>query len=133
MTIIDFTDEIILRTSRSSGPGGQNVNKVNTKVEIRLNIKESILLSIEEKEIIIKKLVNKINIAGELIVVSQSERSQHRNKELAIKKINELISKALKVKKKRIPTRTPRSVKEKRLKNKKVTAEKKNLRKNLYD
>ena len=129
MTPIDFTNEITITASRSSGPGGQNVNKVNTKVEIRLNINDSNLLTSEEKNNIFEKLPNKINSIGELIVVSQSERTQLRNKELAIKKLNELITNALKVEKKRIRTRTPKSVKEKRLKDKKITSNTKKLRK----
>ncbi len=129
MTPKDFTNETTITASRSSGPGGQNVNKVNTKVEIRLNINDSNLLTSEEKNIILQKLANKINSVGELIVVSQSERTQLRNKVVAIKKLNELITNALKVEKKRIPTKKSKSKKEKRLKDKKITSNTKKLRK----
>jgi len=125
----DFKDELIISASRSSGPGGQNVNKVNTKVEVRLNITDSNLLSDEEKALLFEKLTNKINKLGELIVVAQSERTQLQNKERAIEKLNLLIANALKVEKKRKKIKIPRSVKEKRLKDKKLKSEKKDKRK----
>ncbi|RKX81154.1 MAG: aminoacyl-tRNA hydrolase, partial [Spirochaetes bacterium] len=109
--IKDFKDELIISASRSSGPGGQNVNKVNTKVEVRLNITDSNLLSDEEKVLLFEKLANKINKLGELIVVAQSERTQLQNKEKAIEKLNLLIVNALKVEKKRKKLKIPRSVK----------------------
>ncbi|OQX98819.1 MAG: hypothetical protein B6I20_10620 [Bacteroidetes bacterium 4572_117] len=125
----DFTDELSISASRSSGPGGQNVNKVNTKVEVRLNIEGSNLLSDDEKNLLFEKLANKINKLGELIVVAQSERTQLQNKEKAIEKLNSLIENALKVEKKRKKTRIPKSIIEKRLKNKKLKSEKKHKRK----
>ena len=127
--IIDFTNELIFTASKSSGPGGQNVNKVNTKVELRFNIENSNLLSDEEKELLFEKLSNKINKLGELIVTSQSERTQLQNKEKAIEKLNLLIENALKIKKKRKKIKVPRSLKEKRLKDKKLLSEKKDKRK----
>ena len=127
----DFSKEIKITASRSSGPGGQNVNKVNTKVEIRLNIAGSLLLSDEEKIILLAKLANKINANGELIITSQSERTQLANKEAAIHKLNRLISNALKVKKKRRPTKVPKAVKEKRLQTKHFNSEKKDNRKKI--
>jgi len=127
--IKDFTNELSISASRSSGPGGQNVNKVNTKVEVRLNIEDSNLLSDEEKILLFEKLANKINKLGELIVVSQSERTQLQNKEKAIEKLNLLIANALKVEKKRKKSKIPKSVKEKRLKDKKLKSKKKDKRK----
>ncbi len=127
--IKDFKDELSITASRSSGPGGQNVNKVNTKVEVRLNIADSNLLSDTEKALLFEKLVNKINKLGELIVVSQSKRTQLQNKEKAIEKLNLLISNALIVEKKRKKLKIPKSVKEKRLKDKKIISEKKDKRK----
>ncbi len=127
--IKDFKDELSITASRSSGPGGQNVNKVNTKVEVRLNIADSNLLSDTEKALLFEKLVNKINKLGELIVVSQSKRTQLQNKEKAIEKLNLLISNALIVEKKRKKLKIPKSVKEKRLKDKKIKSEKKDKRK----
>jgi len=125
----NFTEELSITASKSSGPGGQNVNKVNTKVEVRLNIENSNLLSDDEKILLLEKISNKINKLGELIVTSQSERTQLQNKEKAIEKLNLLIDKALKIKKKRKKVKIPKSVKEKRLKNKKIQSDKKEKRK----
>ncbi len=129
MPIKDFTEELIISASRSSGPGGQNVNKVNTKVEVRLDIKRSNILTDEEKVLVFEKLANKINKLGELIITSQSERTQLQNREKAIEKINLLIANALKIEKVRKKSKIPKSVKEKRLKDKKIRAEKKDKRK----
>ena len=87
--------ELSFATSRSSGPGGQNVNKVNTKVEIRLNIKESLYFSLEEKNLILLKLKNRISVNGTLIVASQSERTQLQNRVKAISKLFSLLAAAL--------------------------------------
>ncbi len=127
----DFYSEFKFSASRSGGPGGQNVNKVSSKIELRFNVLESPLLSIGEKEIIQKKLENKINIEGELVLVSQSERSQLANKEKVIEKFYVLISKALTIQKKRKPTKPSKSAKEKRLESKKINSEKKNSRKQI--
>ena len=75
--------ELEMITSRSSGPGGQNVNKVNTKVEIRFNVKDSPFLSDAEKDLIFSRLKNRISASGIISVRSQSGRSQARNRELA--------------------------------------------------
>ena len=125
----DFSKEIKITASRSSGPGGQNVNKVNTKIEIRLNITASLILTDDEKLILLTKMANKINSNGDLIVTAQSERTQLANKEVAIHKLNRMISNALKVKKKRRPTRVPKASKEKRLQTKHIVSEKKENRK----
>ena len=127
----DFSKEFVFSTSRSGGPGGQNVNKVSTKVELRFNVIESVLLWADEKEIILKILENKINKEGELILVSQSERSQLGNKEKVIEKFYTIISKALTPKKKRKPTKQTKASKEKRLDTKKVHSEKKGRRKSI--
>ena len=133
MTILiknrNFSKEALFSASKSSGPGGQSVNKVNSKVELRFSISDSLLLSDEEKELIFEKLKNKINKKAELIVVSQSARTQIENKEIASNRLNEIISKALKKTKQRIATRIPRSVILKRLKSKKRISTNKNLRK----
>lgn len=121
----DFLPELTFQTSRSSGPGGQNVNKVETKVQLSFDLKASQLLSEEEKEVLFKKLKNKITEEGILQVQSQEKRSQLQNKELAINKFNELIQKGLEKKKARKPTNPGKGAIEKRLKAKKSQAEKK--------
>lgn len=127
----DFSKEFVFSTSRSGGPGGQNVNKVSTKVELRFNVIESVLLWADEKEIILNILKNKINKEGELVLVSQSERSQLGNKEKVIEKFYVLISKTLTPKKKRKPTKQTKASKEKRLQSKKLNSERKGLRKSI--
>jgi ribosome-associated protein len=131
--IIDFKNEVLISATKSSGPGGQNVNKVNTKVELRLDINKSKLLSEDDKLVVFSKLKNKINSLGELIIVSQSERTQLKNRENAIAKLNLLIANALKIEKKRKTTKIPKSAIRKRLKCKKITSEKKLNRKTKED
>ncbi len=120
--------ELKFASSRSSGPGGQNVNKVNTRVELRFNIIESQCLTEKEKEILMIFLKNKISGIGELIIVSQSERTQLGNKESAKKKFFALIAKILTPAKRRRPTSPTKASKEKRLENKRITAERKTVR-----
>ena len=124
----DFINEFIITASRSSGAGGQNVNKVNTKVELRFHVSDSQLLTDHEKVIIHHKLINKISIDGFLIIVSQTERSQLQNKEIAIEKFYMMIEKALTPRIKRKPTRPTRASKEKRLETKRIIGGKKNSR-----
>lgn len=123
--IPDLENEFVFQTSRSSGPGGQNVNKVNSRVELRFDIANSTLLTDAQKEILQKKLASKLTSEGILIVVSQESRSQLENKELTVQKLYQLIGGALKPVKKRKPTRPPKSADEKRLQRKKLQAEKK--------
>jgi len=125
----DFSSEFTFATSRSSGPGGQNVNKVNSKVELRFAVDQSTLLSDREKQIILSKLKNRINNDGELIITVQTDRSQLKNKEEAIEKFHELLNKALTPRKPRRATRPTKASIEKRLEIKKQNSEKKALRK----
>ena len=124
----DFSSEFSFSASRSSGPGGQHVNKVSTKVELRFDVMKSSLLTPEEKELIYEKLSNKINQEGELILVSQRSRTQLKNKEKVIEKFYELLAGALTPRKKRKTTKPSPEAKEKRLEEKRAQAEKKRRR-----
>jgi len=125
----DFSSEFQFSASRSGGPGGQNVNKVNSKVELRFNVALSNLLSDYEKHIIFRKLKNKLNQDGELILTTQTERTQLKNKLMVTERFYKLLAAALTPKKKRKPTKPSRASIEKRLNNKSRHAEKKANRK----
>jgi ribosome-associated protein len=118
----DFTNELIFQATRSSGPGGQNINKVSSKVELRFKVKESLLLSEEEKFVLTGKLINKINKEDELVLVAQTDRSQLKNKEIVIEKFYSLLERALTPQKKRFKTKPTKSSIEKRLESKRVRA-----------
>ncbi len=120
--------EIREHFSRSSGKGGQNVNKLSTKAEVRWNVDASEGFSPEEKEKIKEILRNRINKRGELVVVSQEERSQLQNRERAIERLNNLVEAVLMPEKERIPTKPTIGSKERRLEEKKKQAERKKLR-----
>jgi ribosome-associated protein len=121
--------EFIYSTSRSGGPGGQNVNKVSTKVELRFNLLLTMLFTEKEKALIYSKLKNKINNENELILVSQSERTQLMNKKVVTAKFYELISKALTIPIKRRATQPTLASKFRRLDQKKNRGFIKKLRK----
>ncbi|MBI9068617.1 MAG: aminoacyl-tRNA hydrolase [Salinivirgaceae bacterium] len=124
-----ITNELIFASSRSSGPGGQHVNKVNTKIELRFNIANSTVLYDHQKEILLSKLSNKISADGDLIIISQSTRSQLKNKHDAIEKFIDMLSKALKPRKKRVPTKPTKASRLRRLESKKRTSKLKQTRK----
>jgi len=129
----DFSKEFIFSTSRSGGAGGQHVNKVETKVELRFNITDSKILSDEEKQTILTKLKNQINSKNELVLTSQTERSQMRNKQQVINKFYTLIKWALRKDKKRIPTKPSKAAVRRRLETKQKHSEKKALRRNKFE
>ena len=121
--------ELTFKAVRSSGSGGQHVNKVSYKVELLFNVLNSEVFTEEERERIINKLQNRITKEGILILQCQESRSQHKNKEIVINRFLELIRTSLIIPKKRKKTKTPKSVIQKRLKNKKNLSEKKANRK----
>lgn len=121
--------ECSFSASRSSGPGGQNVNKVNTRVELRFSVEHSQVLSDDEKNLLFKKLKNRINSEGELILASESERSQLRNRAKVTALFYELVEKALTPPKKRFKTKPTLASRIKRVESKKQHSEKKNMRK----
>lgn len=133
LNIPDLSSEFQFLTSRSSGPGGQNVNKVNSKVELRFDIQNSTLLPDEQKEILLVKLSSKISSEGILSIVSQRDRSQFANKEDAISKFYLFISKALKPVKPRKSTRPTKGSVERRLTGKRIKSEIKQTRQKLED
>ncbi len=120
-----FNPELQFQASRSSGPGGQNVNKVNSKVTLTFNIPNSLLLDDLEKSVIMDKLSNKLDSEGNLQIQAQEKRSQIQNKEIAIRKFYDILSKAFHKKKIRIVSKPTKAAIEKRLKEKKAQSEKK--------
>lgn len=120
--------ELRFRTSRSSGSGGQHVNKVETRVELLFDVEGSNLLFEKQKKLIRRRLKSRINKEGILIIANQESRSQARNKEAAIAQFDELIKKALRPPKKRKKVKRLTAHPEKRLRNKKRRSEKKALR-----
>lgn len=122
-------DEITFRASRSSGPGGQHANRRATRVEACWNVEESAALDESQKRRVAKKLASRISQDGVLCVAAEDERSQHRNKQLAQARLQEMVAEALRVPKRRVKTKPPRSAEEKRLKEKRRRKRVKKLRK----
>ncbi|GAB3202907.1 ribosome-associated protein [Pontibacter aydingkolensis] len=124
----EFEKEMQFQASRSGGAGGQNVNKVATKVELKFDVQNSGLLTEEEKKLVLEKLANRINSEGFLQVVCQEERSQLKNKERCIDRFYELLRQAFTKQKKRKASKPTRASVRRRLEGKKKQAEKKTNR-----
>ncbi len=129
MNLDQLLQELSFKAIRSSGSGGQHVNKVSSKVELHFFIENSIILTDFQKQILLKSLKTRLTKDNELVLQCDESRSQHKNKELVIKRFFELIKKGLIVPKKRRPTKIPKSVIRKRLKSKKIRSERKENRK----
>jgi ribosome-associated protein len=126
---LDFSKEIIFKTARSGGKGGQNVNKVESMVEGSLHIDSSVLLDGGQKLTLHARLANKISSSGFLQTRSQVHRSQLENRGEVIRKMNSMIEQALRKQKKRIATKPTKVSQEKRIEGKKKKAEAKEQRK----
>ncbi len=119
ITSADILSELEFNFSKSSGPGGQHVNKVNTKVGLRFDIPSSTILSEEQKELLVEKLSNRLTKDGVLVLSSQEARSQLMNKEAVLEKLDKLLRSAFFIKKKRKPTKPTKASNRKRLDGKK--------------
>ena len=125
----DFFREFRYSATRSSGAGGQNVNKVNSRVELRFSVKESKILSDDEKELVFYNLATRINSEGELVISSQTERSQYLNKVEVTERFYKLIAQAITKPEERIPSVPSRAAVIKRMKDKIKQSQKKQRRK----
>jgi ribosome-associated protein len=120
--------ELEFRTSRSSGPGGQHVNKTSSRVEIVWNVAQSVALDDEQRDLLLARLASRLSEDGSVRVVASDTRSQLRNRQTAERRLAELIARSLTVQKKRRPTRKPRAANEARLTEKKKHSDKKRNR-----
>lgn len=131
MNAIRLQPELQFQFARSGGAGGQNVNKVATKAELRFNVRQSQLLSDEERAVLEEKLSNKLTTDGELVLTHQTERTQLANKEKVIKKFYRLIEKAFEKPRPRKATKPSKAAVEERITRKKQKGDVKANRKKV--
>ncbi len=131
MIIENIIKELKFKAVRSSGAGGQHVNKVSSKVKLFFDLQNSAEFTEEEKELLFKNLSSKLTKENSLLLTCDESRSQHKNKEIVIKRFFELITNGLKVPKKRKPTKPSKLSIKNRLEKKKKQAYKKALRNRL--
>ena len=121
--------ELQFKTSRSGGPGGQNVNKLETRVEVLFDVTNSQSIPNHIRQRLLNNLTNQLDSSGVLHVVAQDTRSQWKNKQLAIERLTDILKSALIVRKKRIATKPTHTACEVRLRTKKARSQTKRLRK----
>lgn len=129
MDVALLKSELTYKYVRSSGSGGQHVNKVSSKAELYFNLEDSSVFNALEKQKLFEFLKNRLNKDSIVVLACDESRSQFRNKAIVTQRFINLIEEGLKEQKKRRPTRIPRSVKRKRLNNKRINSEKKANRK----
>lgn len=127
----DFYKEFIFRSSRSSGSGGQHVNKVETRIELLFDLPNSMLLSAQEKALLHERWSNRLSKEGILRIVCQKTRSQLKNREIVVQKFFQILKKGLEIPKIRKKRKMSLAAKNKRLATKKQHSEKKALRKKV--
>jgi ribosome-associated protein len=129
----DLQKEVSYKASRSGGKGGQNVNKVASKVELLFDIQNSVLFSDEEKQLLLNKLHARLNREDDLQIICVEERSQYLNKEIDLEKLHQILFQALVKPKVRKATKPGKAVIAARLEGKKRQAMKKENRRKLFD
>ncbi|MES2426671.1 MAG: alternative ribosome rescue aminoacyl-tRNA hydrolase ArfB [Bacteroidota bacterium] len=129
----ELQKEVFYKTSRSGGKGGQNVNKVSSKVELLFSVDNSMFFTDEEKQLLNEKLQNRLNKDGYVQVICDEERSQYLNKEKALERLLVLLTRSLHVQKPRKATKVSKKVKAARLDTKKIQSAKKETRKKNFD
>jgi len=127
----ELLSELVFTTSRSSGPGGQNVNKVNSKVTLKFDVQQSGVLTPDQKELILKKISTRLTKEGTLLITAQDKRSQLQNKDEVLQKLDQLLIKIFTPKKHRKATKPSKAAKHARIKDKKQRSEKKQWRQKL--
>jgi ribosome-associated protein len=120
--------ELHFKASRASGPGGQHVNTADTRIELRWNVQESAVLTDRQRIQIVQALAGRINRQGELVLTCDTRRSQHRNRQEVIQRLGQLVRRAVAPRRRRVPTVPSAEARERRLRDKRIQAERKRRR-----